>query len=88
MAIQFPTSPTDDQQYVYGGTTYVWKATPGVWKQKTGAMDPDLVAIADANNSSVLVTTSAAFTAADKNKLDSCWRPHAVRSDANRTGTG
>jgi hypothetical protein len=36
--IDFPTGPTDNQQFVSPeGAIYVWKATPGVWEAYTGS---------------------------------------------------
>lgn len=56
----FPPSPSPGEETADG--RYFYDSVSGTWKSTSGVLDPDLVALAAANNSDVLVETDWPYT--------------------------
>lgn len=48
MAIAFPTSPTDGQEFSAAGRYFIYRATPGVWESADGPDASQEVYVQDA----------------------------------------
>jgi hypothetical protein len=65
MALDFPTGPTNGQEYTSGGSTFYWDDTAKIWRRQTAVTNLDNlndVSATNPNDNDILVYDDATDT--------------------------